>query len=111
MTKDPADDDEQVYGDAWVLVEEWRRLWDGHPAQGNGLAWVSRRERILALEIAMLEDHGLTLPPETEPLRGLDRGAQLNWRKKALVDVGRRRARLVLRRRVRRMLTLGLWWR
>ena len=23
----------------------------------------------------MLEDHGLTLPPETEPLRGLDRGA------------------------------------
>ena len=86
-------------------------MWDGHPAQGRGLAWVSRRERILALEVAMLEDHGLTLPPETEPLRGLDRGAQLNWRQKALVDIHRRRARLALLRRVRRVLTLGLWWR
>ena len=52
---------------------------------------MSRRERVLALEVAMLEDHGLTLPPETEPLRGLDRGAQLNWRRKALVDMGKRR--------------------
>ena len=110
VAKDPADDDEEVYGDAWELVEEWRRLWDGHPAQGKGLAWVSRRERILALEVAMLEDHGLTLPPETEPLRGLDRGAQLNWRKKALVDIRRWWARLVWQRRLRRALTLGLWW-
>ena len=76
VTTAPAGDDEEVYGDAWPLVGEWRRLWDGHPAQGKGLAWVSRRERILELEVAMLEDHGLTLPPETEPLRGLDRGAE-----------------------------------
>ena len=71
VTKDPAgDDEEEVYGDAWPLVKEWRELWDGHPAQGKGLAWVSRRERILELEVAMLEDHGLTLPPETEPAAG-----------------------------------------
>ena len=111
VTKDPADDDEEVYGAAWELVDEWRRLWEGHPAQGKGLAWVSRRERILVLEISMLEDHGLTLPPETEPLRGLDRGAQLNWRTKALVDMRKRRARLALLRRLRRVLTFGLWWR
>ena len=111
VTKDPADDDEEVYGDAWPLVDEWRSLWDGHPAQGRSLAWVSRRERILVLEIAMLEDHGLTLPPETEPLKGLDRGAQLNWRKKALADVRRQRARLVLLRWLRCVFTLGLWWR
>ena len=59
----------------------------------------------------MLEDHGLTLPPETEPLRGLDRGAQLNWRRKALVDMRKRRRRLGLLRWLRRTLTLGLWWR
>ena len=111
VSRDAADDDAEVFGDAWPLVEDWRRLWDGHPALGRGLAWVSRRERILALEVAMLEDHGLTLPPETEPLRGLDRGAQLNWRKKALADIRRRRARLVWLRRVRCVLTLGLWWR
>ena len=58
VTKDPADDDEEVFGDAWPLVKEWRELWDGHPVQGKGLAWVSTRQRILALEVAMLEDHG-----------------------------------------------------
>ena len=74
VTAEPDDDDEDVFGDAWPLVDEWRGLWDGHPARGRGLAWVSKRERILEVEVALLEEHGLTLPPETEPLRGLDRG-------------------------------------
>ena len=111
VTTDPADDDEEVFGDAWPLVQQWRTLWNGHLPVGKGLAWVSRRELILALEVAMLEDHGLTLPPETEPLRGLDRGAQLNWRRKALVDMRKRRRRLELFRWLRRALTLGLWRR
>ena len=111
VTRNPADDDEDVLGEAWPLVREWRELWDGHLAQGRGLAWVSRRARILELEVAMLEEHGLTLPPETEPLRGLDRGAQLNWRLKALHDIRQRRARLELLRRLRLVCTLGLWRR
>ena len=105
VTTDPAEDDEAVFGDAWELAREWRRLWQGHPALGRGLAWVSVRQRILELEVAMLEDHGLTLPPETEPLRGLDRGAQLNWRVKALHDIRKRRARLELLGRLRRALS------
>ena len=105
----PDADDGEVYGGAWPLVDEWRGLWDGHPAQGKGLAWVSRRERILELEVAMLEEHGLTLPPETEPLRGLDRGAQLNWRLKALHEFRKRRARLELLRRLRWVFSPGLW--
>ena len=109
VTKDPDADDEDVYGDAWLLVKEWRGLWDGHPARGKGLAWVSTRQRILELEVALLEDHGLTLPPETEPLRGLDRGAQLNWRLKALHEFNKRRARLELLCRLRQVFTLGLW--
>ena len=109
VTTAPDADDEEVYGGAWPLVQEWRRLWNGHPAQGRGLAWVSRRERILALEVAMLEDHGLTLPPETEPLRGLDRGAQLNWRVKELHEFRKRRARLEKLRWLRRVLSLGMW--
>ena len=109
VTTDPADDDEDAFGDAWPLVEEWRRLWDGHPAQGKGLAWVSTRQRILEVEVAMLEDHGLTLPPETEPLRGLDRGAQLNWRVQALRNLRKRRARLELLARLRRALSPCQW--
>ena len=29
---------------------------------GKGLAWVSRREQILELEVAMLDEHGLIVP-------------------------------------------------
>ena len=86
-------------------------LWDGHPGQGKGLEWVSRRERILELEVAMLEEHGLTLPPETEPLRGLDRGAQLNWRLKALHQFRKRRARLELLAKVAGALSPVQWLR
>ena len=107
VTSDPSDDDEEIFGDAWLLVQEWRELWDGHPARGRGLAWVSTRHRILELEVAMLEEHGLTLPPETEPLRGLDRGAQLNWRLKALHQFRKRRARLELLATLGRALTLA----
>ena len=105
----PAGDDEQVYGAAWPLVDEWRRLWAGHSPTGRGLAWVSARQRILELEVAMLEEHGLTLPQETAPLRGLDRGEQLSWRVRELAGVRRIRARLELLRWARRVLTLGLW--
>ena len=105
----PADDDEPVYGAAWRMVDEWRGLWAGHSPTGRGLAWVSARERILELEVAMLEEHGLTLPQETAPLRGLDRGEQLNWRVRELAGVRRKRARLELLRWARRALTLGLW--
>ena len=35
VTEVPADDDAEVYGAAWPLVEEWRRLRAGHPHQGK----------------------------------------------------------------------------
>ena len=111
VTREPAEDDKQVYGAAWELIDEWRTLWVGHSPLGKGLAWASRRERILELEVAMLEEHGLTLPPETAPLRGLDRNEQLNWRVRELEKVRRHRAGLVRLRWARRVLTLGLWRR
>ena len=104
VTKDPAPDDEQVYGKAWPLIEEWRSLWKTHSAGGRGLAWLEVEERVRELEVAMLEDHGLTLPPETMPLTGLWRSTQLNWRKDTLRDVRRAVAWRLL---VKRMLTLG----
>ncbi len=111
VTREPADDDKEVYGEAWELIDEWRTLWVGHSPRGKGLAWALKRQRILEQEVAMLEEHGLTLPPETAPLRGLDRNDQLNWRVRELAKVRRQRAGLVRLRWVRRMLTLGLWRR
>lgn len=113
VTEEPAADDEQAFGAAWPLIEEWRGLWRDHDnrRRRRSLAWLNTEARIRELEVAMLERHGLTLPPETEPLRGLDRGAQLHWRRKALEDTRRALSRRNQLRRARRLLTLGLWWR
>ena len=104
-----AADDPEVYGDAWPLVEEWRSLRSDHPHQGKSLSWLGAEERLIVLELAMLDDHGLTLPPETQALRGFGRKGQTSWRRKALAGT-----RVALRKRellrwVRRVLTVGLW--
>ncbi len=109
VTIDPASDDETVFGAAWLLVQEWRRLKDTHPDRGMGVDWLRVEERLLSVELALLEDHGLTLPPETYPLKGLDRSGQVNWRRKALEDTGKARKRRELLLRLRRALTLGKW--
>ena len=108
VTVQPADDDVDIYGAAWPLVEEWRKLRDGHPNQERSLSWLTTHERLLMLELAMLEEHGLTLPPEKQPLRGFGRSGQTNWRRTALGDTRKALARRQLLR-WRRVLTLWLW--
>ena len=68
------------------LIQEWRGLKETHPNQGRGLEWLVTEERFLAVELALLEDHGMTLPPARFPLRGFDRSGQITWRRKALDD-------------------------
>ncbi len=111
VTREPTPDDEQVYGAAWPLVEEWRRLGDGHPSDGKSLSWLVTEERILDLELAMAEEHGLTLPPETQPLTGVWRNGQQRSIEAALDRTRWARARRERLRWVRRFLTLGLWWK
>ncbi len=110
-TREPAPDDEEIFGEAWPLIMEWRELKDAHPNDGKGLAWLAARERLLVVELALLEEHGMTLPPEKQPLRGLDRSGQVNWRRTALYDTRRALKKQELRRWARRVLTLGLWRR
>ena len=60
------------------------------------------------MELALLEEHGMTLPPEKQPLRGFDRNGQVNWRRTALSDTRRERKKAgasAMR------LTFGLLWR
>ena len=107
VTLEPAEDDEEVFGDAWPLIGEWRELKDVHPNEGKGLAWLAEEERLRVVELALLEDHGMTLPPEKRPLRGFDRDGQVNWRRTALFDTRRARRKAELLGR----LTFGLWGR
>ena len=107
VTKEPAPDDEEVFGAAWPLIEEWREIWKaGHTGTGKGFAWLETEERVRSLEVALLKEHGMTLPPETEPLHGLYRSTQLTWRRDTLHEV--RRA-LAWRYLLWKALTCGLW--
>ncbi len=108
-TLEPAEDAAAGFGDAWALIQEWRELKETHPSRGRGLEWLRQQQRLLEMELALLEEHGLTLPPETYPLRGLDRGAQVNWRQKALVDTQREREKREILLWLRRVLSLGMW--
>ena len=112
VTREPAEDDAEVYGDAWPLVKEWRELKDRLPARGRSLSWLTDYERLLTLELAMLEEHELTLPPQKQPVRdSLSRRDHTRWRWKALdrTQVSIRKRKLL--RWLRRLLTLGAWWK
>ena len=107
VTLDPAPDDEEVFGEAWPLIVEWRELKATHPNEGKGLAWLRTEERFLALALTLLEEHGLTLPPATFPLRGFDRNGQVNWRRTALSDT----RRALRKREFLNTLALRLLWK
>ena len=107
VTLESAEDDEDVFGDVWPLIVEWRELKAVHPDEGRSLSWLRTEERFLALELTLLEGHGLTLPPATFPLRGFDRNGQVNWRKTALSDT----RRALRKRELLHTLTLRLWWK
>ena len=42
-TREPAPDDEAIFGEAWPLIVEWRGLKDAHPNEGK--AWTGWRPR------------------------------------------------------------------
>ena len=107
VTLEPAEDDEDVFGDVWPLIVDWRELKATHPDQGQSLSWLRTEERFLALELTLLEGHGLTLPPATFPLRGFDRNGQVNWRKTALSDT----RRALRKRELLHTLSLRLLWK
>ena len=110
VTDDPHPGEEASYGPGMPAVVEWRRL-NQQREKGTKLDQVKTRERIMALEIALIGEYELTLPPDTDAIHPSEREGYLRWRRRALADLQTERARRELLRWVRRVLTLGLWWR
>ena len=108
VTSDYAPGDEDVYGTAWPLVDEWRAL-ALRRETGTKLEQVRTRERIMELEIAMIDYHHLTLPPATSPMHPDDKRTHLGWRWRALDDLLWERVKQEMLRKIRRILTFGLW--
>ncbi len=109
VTQEPQPGDEQAFGEAWPLVEEWRGLRESHSPQGRGLSWLVGEERLRELETALIGEHELTMPPDTDPWDSLGRRTQVRWRTQTLDRVRGERVRAQWRRWIRRVLTLGLW--
>ena len=62
----------------------------------------------MELEIEMIDEQGLTLPPATSPMHPSEKRVHLGWRMKTLDDLRRERTWLEMLGRVRRVLTFGL---
>ena len=110
VTEEPYPGEEESYGAGMALVAEWRELRERR-GEGTRLEQAGRRVRIMELEVAMLGEHDLTLPPETEPLHPSRRAVQLDWRMRELDDLRAGRRRLQVLDGLRRKITFGLWRR
>ena len=111
VTLEEQSDEEHAFGPAAPLVAEWRELRHGDETAGSRVDRARAGTRRWELETELLRDFYLTLPPETEPLDEARRADHLRWRQNALAEA---RAELAGARRVRllrRILTLGLWWK
>ena len=89
VTPEPQPDEEHAFGSAAELVAEWRRLRTGGTSIGSGVEQARAEERRWELEILLIEEHGLTLPPDREPLQGSKRDDHLRWRREALAHARR----------------------
>ena len=113
VTVEPEEYEDFVYGEATPLIVEWRRARADHIDKRKSrveqaTAWVWMCE----LEIALIGEHELTLPPVHAPWNAMERERQV-WRRRwrSLPNARSERRRALFWRFVRRVLTLGLWRR
>ena len=111
VTLEQQPDEDHAFGPATPLVDEWRGLRTGDEASGTRIDRARASVRRWELEIAMLGDFRLTLPPETEPLDASRREDHLRWRREALASAQRELLAAQRTRWLRRAFTLGVWWR
>ena len=106
VTMEAQPDEAHAFGPAAELVFEWRRLRTGGADRRSRVERARAEERRWELEVAMIGEFGLTLPPETEPLDESRRDDHLRWRRETLKQARRARVRAEW---LRRLLTLNLW--
>ena len=107
VAEEPATDDEQVYGPAWPSVEEWRTEREAFQEGWPHLRGREAEVRMLELELRLIEQHHLTLPPDRVPWDEFARRDELQLRQRKLTLARRNLRRARLRRRLLRFVTLG----
>ena len=111
VTLEAEEGEELVYGKAAPLITEWRRVRAGHLDERRSRVeqatdWV----RMCELELALIGEHGLTLPPDSYPWDRFQRREALRRRELWLGYALAERRWALSWRLLRRLLTFG-WWR
>lgn len=106
VTAEAEPGEELVYGDAaTAVIVKWREARDAVPRTRDPLDRFNARERQYELEIELIEQHELTLPPATRPWDWGDRRQEVRRRNELLDELMVDRKML----RLQRFLTFGLW--
>ena len=112
VTLEAEPNEDLVYGDAAPVIVEWREAraeFLKTLKTGATLDRTEVQERMLEMEIAIVGERGLTLPPASFPWDEFDRRDKVWERTQDLKRVRAERNRALLRRWLRRVLTFGLW--
>ena len=106
VTADAEPGEELVYGDAaTAVIVRWREARDAFSQATDALEILNARQRRVELEIELIQEHELTLPPATRPWDWGDRRQEVRRRNELLEQTIVDRKMLKLRR----FLTFGLW--
>lgn len=103
--------EERCYGPATQLIAEWRGLCLSRDSAAHTLESLKTDERMLELELVLVGEHKLTLPPADRPWDGVRRHGELRLLWRSLQQVRRERRWAQLLHWGFRLLTLGLWGR
>ena len=109
MTPEAEPDEDLVYGEAAPVIVEWRRVRAEFLKTRTTLDRTEVQEPMLELELAIVGEHELTLPPASFPWDEFDRRDKVWELTQDLKRVRAERNRALLRRWLRRVLTFGLW--
>ena len=109
VTLEAEPDEDLVYGDAAPVIVEWRRVRAEFLKTRTTLDRTEVQEPMLELELAIVGEHELTLPPASFPWDEFDRRDKVWELTQDLKRVWAERNRALLRRWLRRVLTFGLW--
>ncbi len=109
VTPEAEPDEDLVYGDAAPVIVEWRRVRAEFLKTCTTLDRTEVQEPMLEMEIVLVGEHELTLPPASFPWDEFDRRDKVWERTQDLKRVRAERNRALLRRWLRRVLTFGLW--
>jgi len=112
VTEEAEPGEELVYGDAAPAIAEWRiaRAQSREAIRtGTTVERLTAYERLLELEVELIGERELTLPPAIFPWDRWDRRENLSRRREALEETRADRARAERIGKILRVLTLGRW--